>query len=172
MKTESGKIVLGSRTLEKLAYDDCLAHPAWIEPDEWLGGADIENGLHLISHQPAGRLHSQLETAPASRLRKKNGREIASLNPADATRFGIKQAQTIRMWNSRGQCLATAELTESVRPGVIFLPTGAWFTPMGNAGLDISGNPTSSPWMCQRRNSGKGARHIHASSASSRTMVT
>ncbi|MCM2477263.1 molybdopterin-dependent oxidoreductase [Rhizobium sp. CG5] len=141
LATESGRIVLGSRMLEKLDYDDCRSHPAWIEPAEWLGSVDPENQLHLISHQPAGRLHSQLETGSESRRLKKNGREVVRVNPQDAARFGIGQDQTVRLWNERGQCLATADVADSVRPGVVVLPTGAWFTPTGNNGLEISGNP-------------------------------
>ena len=36
LPTESGKIVLGSKTLAALGYDDCLAHPAFIPPAELL----------------------------------------------------------------------------------------------------------------------------------------
>jgi biotin/methionine sulfoxide reductase len=141
LATESGRIVLGSETLAKLNYSDCLHYPAWIEPAEWLGGRSVENQMHLISHQPVGRLHSQLETARSSRAMKKNGREQARLNSADARRLGISHGQTIRLSNSRGQCLATADVTDTVRQGVVVLPTGAWLTPTGNSGIDISGNP-------------------------------
>jgi biotin/methionine sulfoxide reductase len=141
LQTESGRIVLGSKMLERLNYDDCPSHPAWIEPREWMGNADPKCELHLISHQPAGRLHSQLETGHASRSRKRSGREVARLSSTDAARFGILHDQTIRLWNDRGQCLATAEVSDDVRPGVIVLPTGAWFTPSGDDGLEIAGNP-------------------------------
>lgn len=141
LATESGRIVLGSETLAKLDYADCRAHPAWIEPIEWLGAAREEGQLHLISHQPVGRLHSQLETGGASREMKRNGREQARLNPEDAEARGIADGATILLSNERGACLATANVTDSVRPGVVVLPTGAWFTPTGNSGLEIAGNP-------------------------------
>jgi biotin/methionine sulfoxide reductase len=141
LDTESGRIVLGSKILDKLGYDDCLAHPAWIEPVEWLGAADAADQFHLISHQPEGRLHSQLETSAASMATKRGGREQARLHPEDAAALGIADGQTIRLWNERGACLATAWLTEGVRRRVVVLPTGAWFTPTGNSGLDIAGNP-------------------------------
>jgi biotin/methionine sulfoxide reductase len=141
LRTESGKIVLGSKALLQLNYADCLSHPAWIEPAEWLGGAGEADSLHLISHQPAGRLHSQLETGESSRAMKRNGREQARINSADAIARGIRNGQTIRLWNQRGECLATAQVSDAVRQGVIVLPTGAWFTPKGNDGLDIAGNP-------------------------------
>ncbi|MDX3970192.1 MAG: molybdopterin-dependent oxidoreductase [Bradyrhizobium sp.] len=141
LRTESGKIVLGSETLARLDYADCRPHPAWIEPAEWLGNAAGPGQMHLISHQPAGRLHSQLETGASSRAMKRNGREQARLHPDDAAALGIADGQTIRIWSGRGECLATAEITDRVRQGVLVLPTGAWFTPTGNSGLEIAGNP-------------------------------
>ncbi|HEY4193602.1 MAG TPA: molybdopterin-dependent oxidoreductase [Mesorhizobium sp.] len=141
LNTESGKIVIGSDTLAALNYSDCREHPAWIEPAEWLGSAQARDQLHLISHQPAGRLHSQLETGPASMAEKRNGREQARINPQDARDLGITDGQSMRLWNDRGECLATAHVTDTVRQGVVILPTGAWFTPSGNNGLEIAGNP-------------------------------
>jgi biotin/methionine sulfoxide reductase len=141
LSTESGKIVLGSEKLAQLGYADCPAHPAWIEPAEWLGKARNTSEMHLISHQPAGRLHSQLEMGPASLARKRKGRERAQMHVQDAAALGIGDGDTIRLWNDRGACLATACLTDALQRGVIVLPTGAWYTPMGNSGLDISGNP-------------------------------
>lgn len=140
LNTESGKIVLNSAALAKLQYDDCLSHPAWLEPAEWLGNAD-DSELHLISNQPAGRLHSQLETGRASLQLKRNGREQAKINAEDARRFDISDGNTVKIWNSRGACLATATISDTVSPGVIVLPTGAWLTTSIDRSLDISGNP-------------------------------
>lgn len=140
LATESGRIVLGSEALAKLDYADCRAHPAWIAPAEWLGEA-VEDEFHLISHQPAGRLHSQLETAAASMAHKRNGREQMRIHPEDAAPLGIADGGSVRLWNERGECLATAHVSDTVRRGVVVLPTGAWFTPAGNSGLDIAGNP-------------------------------
>lgn len=139
LATESGRIVLGSETLARLGYEDCPAHPAWLPPAEWLGGAD-RGELHLISHQPRGRLHSQLETGPASLADKRHGREQLRLNPADAADRAIADGQTVRLWNRRGACLATARLCPATAPGVAILPTGAWLTPLGD-GTEAAGNP-------------------------------
>lgn len=140
LKTESGRIVLGSEALERLHYADCRSHPAWIPPAEWLGAA-ADDEFHLISHQPAGRLHSQLETGPASLALKRNGREQMRIHPQDAAGLGIADGGLVRLSNARGACLATAQVSDTVRRGVVVLPTGAWFTPAGNSGLDIAGNP-------------------------------
>jgi biotin/methionine sulfoxide reductase len=140
LKTESGRIVLGSQALERLDYADCRAHPAWLPPAEWLGAA-AEGEFHLISHQPAGRLHSQLETGPASLALKREGREQMRIHPDDAAAAGIHDAGLVRLSNARGACLASALVSDTVRRGVVVLPTGAWFTPAGAEGLDIAGNP-------------------------------
>jgi biotin/methionine sulfoxide reductase len=94
--------VLGSETLARLDYADCRPHPAWIEPAEWLGKPSDPGQLHLISHQPAGRLQSQLETGASSRAMKRNGREQARINPDDALALGIEDGQAVRIWNDRG----------------------------------------------------------------------
>ncbi|MFC6570224.1 molybdopterin dinucleotide binding domain-containing protein [Pseudomonas brassicacearum] len=127
LKTESGKIVLNSSVLAKLQYDDCLSHPAWLEPAEWLGNADATQ-LHLISNQPAGRLHSQLETGQASLQMKRNGREQAKINAGDARRLSINDGDIVKLWSARGACLATATIVDTVSSGVVVLPTGAWLT--------------------------------------------
>lgn len=74
---------------------------------------------------------------------KQDGREVASLNPADAGRLGIRPGDTIRLHNERGQCLAGVRITDAVRPGVVILPTGAWYMPAdaGDGALDLAGNP-------------------------------
>ena len=37
LNTQSGKIEIFSKQIEKFKYKDCLPHPSWIEPIEWLG---------------------------------------------------------------------------------------------------------------------------------------
>lgn len=142
LKTESGKIVLNSSVLAKLQYDDCLSHPAWLEPAEWLGNADATQ-LHLISNQPAGRLHSQLETGQASLQMKRNGREQAKINAGDARRLSINDGDIVKLWSARGACLATATIVDTVSLGVVVLPTGAWLTTTAQNSLDFAGNPNT-----------------------------
>lgn len=146
LKTESGKIVLHSRTLAACAYPDCPPHPAWIEPPEWLGGADqAQYPFHLISGQPNGRLHSQLDNGRVAQAEKQSGREALLINPADAHRLGLADGDTALLSNARGRCLAGVRLTDDIRPGVAVLPTGAWYQPVESAQglLDIAGNPNT-----------------------------
>ena len=162
LRTESGRIVLHSPVLAGLGLADCPPLPSWLPPAEWLGapearglGAPTAHGLgasdaprpaaqfHLISRQPQHKLHSQLDQAPASQASKRGGREQVHINPDDAARLGVADGQTVRLWNARGQCLASALWVAGLRQGVVVLPTGAWYRPEDRSeqALDLAGNP-------------------------------
>jgi biotin/methionine sulfoxide reductase len=129
--TPSGKIELFSETIAGFGYDDCPGHPTWLEPDEWLGGERATRfPLHLIANQPASRLHSQLDGGRHSRASKVAGREPIRIHPDDATARGIGDGDVVRVFNDRGSCFAGAVVTDEVRPRIVNLSTGAWFTPV------------------------------------------
>ena len=101
-------------------------HPMWLEPDEWQGNAEPEQ-LQVLSAHPAHRLHSQLNYSSLRELYAVANREPVTIHPercagARHTRwrywFGV--------WNSRGQILAGAVISEGIRPGVICIHEGAW----------------------------------------------
>ena len=74
LPTPSGRIELYSTTIASFGYADCPPHPTFFEPKEWLGSVGLYP-LHLISNQPPGRLHSQLDHGVTSTDRKIDGRE-------------------------------------------------------------------------------------------------
>jgi biotin/methionine sulfoxide reductase len=143
--TPSGKIEIFSEAIESFGYDDCPGHPIWLEPAEWLGSPEVERyPLHLISNQPRTRLHSQLDHGITSLKGKVAGREPALMHPKDAAVRGIEDGAVVRLFNDRGQCLAGALISEAVQPGVVVLPTGAWYDSLepGVPGtLEVHGNP-------------------------------
>ena len=67
LPTPSGKIEIFCEEIDGFGYDDCAGHPKWYEPVEWLGGSrHAKWPLHLISNQPAHKLHSQMDfTGPS-----------------------------------------------------------------------------------------------------------
>ncbi|MEE8445621.1 MAG: molybdopterin guanine dinucleotide-containing S/N-oxide reductase, partial [Alphaproteobacteria bacterium] len=145
LRTPSGKIEIFSEKIDSFGYDDCPGHPVWLEPEEWLGAGKAETyPLHLITNQPATRLHGQLDISGLSRSTKVAGREPVLLNPADAAARGISAGDIVRVFNGRGACLAGAVLSDDIRPRVARIETGAWYDPVepGQAGsLDRHGNP-------------------------------
>jgi biotin/methionine sulfoxide reductase len=127
LKTPSGKIEIASEAIAKFGYDDCPAHPAWMAPAEWLGSTAAKSfPLHLITNQPAARLHSQLDPGPVSAASKIAGREPIRINTADAARRDIRDGDVVRVFNARGACLAGAIVDDGILPSVAVMATGAW----------------------------------------------
>jgi len=143
LATETGRIVLWSQSLANQRLPDCPPHPAWMEPAEWLGSVDADHrSFHLMSRQPADKLHSQLDFAPLSQQAKCKGLNVVRMNPEDAKRLHVTDGATVRLWNARGQCLAAVAVDPAVRPQVLVFPTGAWYEPEheGDNPLELNGN--------------------------------
>jgi biotin/methionine sulfoxide reductase len=143
--TPSGKIEIYSETIASFNYGDCPGHPVWLDKQEWLGGPLAKRfPLHLISGQPAARLHSQYDHSVVSRATKINGREPMTMHPKDAEERGITEGSIVRIFNERGACLAGVVFSDQMRREVIQLATGAWYDPQDTddgLGLCIHGNP-------------------------------
>jgi len=146
LRTPSGKIELFSQTIAGFGYDDCPGHPTWLEPNEWLGNDRVAASypLHLMSDQPTGRLHSQLDPGSASQATKVREREPVLINPDDAAARGIENGDVVRLFNRRGAALGAAVISNRIRPGVINMATGSWFDgedPGNPDSLERHGNP-------------------------------
>lgn len=109
----------------------------WREPFEWLGSPLAQRyPLHLISDQPARRLHSQLDPSPRSRAGKVQGREGVHINPVDAAQRGIADGDVVELFNDRGPCLRpTPDRTALTRA----VP-GRWYYP---AAISVSATAKS-----------------------------
>ncbi|MFC3613167.1 molybdopterin-dependent oxidoreductase [Lutimaribacter marinistellae] len=138
LPTPSGRIEIFSDRIDGFGYDDCPGHPVWLPPSEWLGTASEATPLHLVSPQPGDKLHSQLEAALADQPGARP--ETLVIHAQDAQARGITSGDLVRVFNARGACRARAAVSEGIRPGVVALPTGAWYgDPGGN--IDPHGNP-------------------------------
>ncbi len=141
LPTPSGRIEIFSETIAGFGYADCPGHPAWLPPAD---APTAASPLHLIANQPTTRLHSQLDFGGHSSAAKRRGREVMRIHPRDAAPRGIAEGDIVRLRNARGACLATATLSEEIRPGVVQLPTGAWYDPEDpndDNPLCVHGNP-------------------------------
>ncbi|MEO4044408.1 molybdopterin-dependent oxidoreductase [Hoeflea sp. CAU 1731] len=127
LPTPSGRIEIFSETIAGFGIRGNPGHPTWTPPVEWLGARLAERWpIHLVTHQPARRLHSQLDQARHSLDGKIGGREACVISKQDATRRGLRDGDVARIFNDRGSCLAGVRICEDVLPGVAMMPTGAW----------------------------------------------
>jgi biotin/methionine sulfoxide reductase len=145
LNTPSGKVELFSETIASFGYDDCPGHPVWREPREWLGAPEAKTWpLHLLTFQPATRLHGQLDPGRVAAADKIAGREPLLMHPEDARERGLTEGMVVRAFNARGACLAGLRLAPGLSRGVVAMATGAWFDPLepGVPGSPcVHGNP-------------------------------
>ncbi len=145
VSTASGLIEFTSPYVGKLGYDDCPAHPTWLEPVEWRGTKTAEKfPLQLVSSHPAYRLHSQMCNTETRKTYTVAEREPVTINAEDAAARGIADGDIVRLFNDRGQVLAGAIVTADILQGTICLHEGAWYDPEkpGEKGtLDKYGSP-------------------------------
>ena len=127
--TPSGKIEIYSKVIEKMKYDDCPAHPTWMEPIEWLGMEKKNADFAMISPHPSNRLHSQLNNTGLREKYAVSNREPIWINTKDAKAKGIKDGDLVRVFNKRGQILTGAILTDNIKQGVVKVDEGAWYAP-------------------------------------------
>jgi len=141
LPTPSGRIEIFSRKIAGHGDADCPGHPVWLEKTDV---PEPGSPFFLIANQPTTRLHSQLDFGGHSLEAKHRGREVARMNPRDAKPRGIADGDIIRLFNIRGACLAAVHVTDGVAPGIVQLPTGAWYDPMDpeeETPLCVHGNP-------------------------------
>lgn len=140
LKTPSGRIELFSAKIAAMPEIDLPAHPAWLPPIEWLGSEQAARyPLHLVTVQPADRLHSQLDMGPVAQANKIAGAERVTINPTEAASRGLKAGERVKIFNERGVCSAGLALSDGVMPGVAIMATGAWWDPDPD-GIDRAGN--------------------------------
>lgn len=141
LTTPSGKVEIFSETIAGFGYADCPGHPTWLPPVDVV---DDRHPLQLVANQPTTRLHSQFDFGGHSTEMKQRGREVARMHPVDAAPRGIHDGDIVKLSNERGACLAAVTLSEQIRPGVVQLPTGAWYDPQDpseDKPLCVHGNP-------------------------------
>jgi len=135
-QTPSGKIEIYSQPLA--AMDQPLLPPIPKYIEAWEGRNDLlaaRYPLQLLTTHFKLRAHSQYENIPW--LRELTPQAV-TLNPADAAARGIKEGDTVKVFNNRGTVMLPAIVSERIMPGVVDIPQGAWFSP-DKDGIDRRG---------------------------------
>lgn len=134
--TPSGKIEIYSSQLEAMHDPNLPPIPMYLEP--WEGPQDALKAkfpLQLITFHCKTRAHSNFYNVPW--LRELEAHEIW-INPEDAKARGLKNGESVRVFNDRGEIRIPAKVTQRIMPGVVAVGQGAWYAP-GENGVDYGG---------------------------------
>ena len=124
--TPSGKVEFFSQSMADMGLDPL--------PDGSLS-LDVEGEgrypLQLITPPKHEFCNSSFNESP--KLREEAGPASLLIHPEDAKGRGVDNGEAIRVFNDRGECLLRAEVTETVRPGLVVAEGLYWpdFTPGG-----------------------------------------
>jgi anaerobic selenocysteine-containing dehydrogenase len=128
--TPSGRLEFYS---ERAARDGLDPLPAYTPPKE---AAEVDAGLAarfpLALVAPASHFFLNTMFANDELLRRRAGGPRIRLHPDDAAKRGLRDGQTARVHNARGEFRATVEVTDAVRPGVAAGTKGHWLKHVGS----------------------------------------
>ena len=142
LRTPSGKIEIYSASLGALAKARGLEKelpaiaryvPAWEGPQDPL---TAKYPLQCIGHHTKRRAHSTHDNNPW--LEEVEPQRLW-INEIDAMERGIKDGDTVRVYNDRGEIHVRCRVIKSIMPGVVDLPQGAWWAP-NEKGIDTRGS--------------------------------
>ncbi len=134
--TPSGKIEIYSTQWAGLNRPDLPALPNYIET--WESRNDplaARYPLQMISTHFKRRANAQFENIPW--LRELEPQAVL-INRDDALARGIADGDAVLVFNDRGKVRIRARVTERIMPGVVEVPTGAWYDP-DEKGVDRGG---------------------------------
>ena len=126
-ETPSGKIEIFSQRVADLNTPLCPPIPKFMQVPEDRSDPLFEKyPLQLLTPHPKNRVHSELYKVEWLREVE---RHQAWINPVDAKARGILDGDEIFVFNDRGRVSIPAWVTERIKPGVIAIFEGAWYSP-------------------------------------------
>lgn len=147
VSSESGKFEIYCKAvneLSKTAYSEIKPIPVY-EPkvhgyestfEDWKTKKKGKYPYQIINPHYLRRSHSTFDNVPQLREAWPNP---VYLSRKDADELGIKDGETVLMSNEFGKALRPAKVTETMTPGVIGLPHGAWIDIDEETGIDRAG---------------------------------
>jgi len=136
-RTPSGKIEIFSKTLYDMHKPEITGGPTYIPA--WEGPEDAlihKYPLQCIGPHYKRRTHS---TFDEDAWMEEADPQQMWISPQDAGSRGIDDGARVKVFNDRGALVIQARVTKRVRPGVVAIPQGAWYTP-GRNGVCLRGN--------------------------------
>jgi anaerobic dimethyl sulfoxide reductase subunit A len=125
--TPSGKVEIFSKTLYDMNNPEIPGIPKYLPA--WEGPEDPLRRrfpLQCLGSHSKRRVHS---TYDESEWMEEAEPQVLWISPADAQARGLKEGERVKVFNDRGALTIRAHLSKRVRPGIVVIPQGAWYTP-------------------------------------------
>ena len=136
--TPSGKIEIFSPRLWAMNKpEEIPAVPQYVTT--WEGPEDPlreKYPLQCIGHHYKRRVHSTFDNT--SWMEEAGAQEVW-MSPSDAKERGLKNGDSVKLYNDRGIMILPVKVTARIMPGVVSVPQGAWWSP-DEKGIDRRGN--------------------------------
>jgi anaerobic dimethyl sulfoxide reductase subunit A len=129
-KTPSAKIEIFSKTLYDMNHPGIPGVPKYIKA--WEGPEDPlarKYPLQCIGPHFKRRTHSTFDASP---WLEEADPQVMWISSQDAAVRGIEDGDRVKVFNHRGALMIAARVTKRIRPGVVSIPQGAWYTPDKN----------------------------------------
>lgn len=126
-------------TMKMLAFDDhdWKPYPTYIEPTNGWGSEEQQRyRFRMITPHYIRRNHSLYDDNPYLR---EAFEQPVFINAQDAAELGVAMGDTVLLSNQYGKVLRRASVVQSIMPGVISLPHGAWPDVDEETGIDRAG---------------------------------
>jgi anaerobic selenocysteine-containing dehydrogenase len=120
--TADGKLAMRADHLADLGLDPV---PTYDPPAE-AADETLAERFPLALLTPKTHFFLNTTFANQARQRTAQGEPVVVVHPDDAQHAGLDDGQTVRVGNDRGSFLATAHVSDEVRPGVVVAPMGWW----------------------------------------------
>jgi anaerobic selenocysteine-containing dehydrogenase len=121
--TRSGKVEFYS---ERLAQQGMPALPTWSPLAEGPANTELHARYPLQCIVPPNRFFLNSSFSQSERLRRRQGAPIVMMSAADATRRGLTDGDTARVYNDRGSAEFTVRMTDATQTGVVVIE-GIWW---------------------------------------------
>lgn len=137
LRTSTGKIEINSPRIAEMNRADLPSIPKYIPGWEDENSPEAEGyPLLLITPQSKRRCHSIYDNIP---IISEIEPHTIWINPVDAAERGIDNGGRTLVRSSVGSTYVTARVTERIKPGVVSIDEGRWFTP-GDGGVETAGS--------------------------------
>jgi anaerobic selenocysteine-containing dehydrogenase len=135
-KTPSGKIELySSEAQSRWGVSPLPDYVSCVSKD-----SDINFPLRFITPNTGSRIHSQFGNLNI--IRETALSPAVGISPSDAVKRNITTGNRIRVYNTLGEIISSARVSNRVLDGTVVLPNGVWFLEGGGGNHLIDGRET------------------------------